>query len=122
MPTAPRSSHNAVELVVVLVTAPDAQCGEKIARALLEARLAACVSRLGPVRSLFWWEGRVDAADEQLLLIKTRRQLLAQVEAAVEKLHPYEVPEVVALPIVAGSLRYLRWAAQETAAPPGRAD
>lgn len=100
---------------VVLVTVPDAGCGEKIARALLDARLAACVSRLGPVRSLFRWKGEVDQADELLLLVKTRRELVARVADAVAKLHPYEVPEIVALPIVAGAEGYLRWLAAETA-------
>jgi len=101
---------------VVLVTVPDAECGEKIARALVDGRLAACVSRLGPIRSLFRWEGKVDAADEHLLLIKTRRELFDRLCALVTKLHPYQVPEIVQLPIAAGAPAYLRWLASETSA------
>ncbi len=100
--------------VVVLVSVPDAACGDQIARALLDEKLAACVSRVGPVRSLFRWKGAVDAADEQMLVIKTRRDLCARVEQTVARLHPYEVPEVIALPIVAGADSYLRWIETET--------
>lgn len=99
---------------LLLVTVPDAECGEKIARALLDRRLAACVNRLGPVRSLFRWEGKVDAADELLLVIKSRASLRARIEAAIAQLHPYDVPEVLALPIAGGSARYLAWLAAET--------
>ena len=106
---APRDSY-----VVVLVTVPDVACGEKIARALVDERLAACVNRLGPIRSLFRWKGALDAADEQLLLIKSRLGLFARLEARIAQLHPYETPEIVALPIVAGASRYLDWIAAET--------
>jgi periplasmic divalent cation tolerance protein len=101
--------------VVILVTVPDPECGERIARALLDERLAACVNRIGPIHSLYRWEGKVEAADEHLLVIKTRGGLRARIETAVAKLHPYEVPEVVALPIAGGSARYLAWIAAETA-------
>jgi periplasmic divalent cation tolerance protein len=100
--------------VVVLVTVPDRATGEKIARALLDERLAACVNRLGPVRSLFRWQGKIDEGDEHLLLIKTRRDLFERVEQAVARLHPYEVLEVIALPIVAGAASYLHWIDAET--------
>jgi periplasmic divalent cation tolerance protein len=106
--------HEPTDAVVVLVTVPDASCGEKIARALLESRLAACVTRLGPASSLFRWKGALDSSEEQLLLVKTRAVLFAQVEREVVRLHPYEVPEVVALPIVAGSAAYLRWIGTES--------
>ena len=101
---------------VVLVTVPDADCGEKIARSLLEQRLAACVNRIGPIRSLFRWEGKIDAADEHLLVIKTRRERFERLSAAITKLHPYEVPEILLLPVAGGSPAYLRWLAAETSA------
>lgn len=96
--------------VLVLVT-----CGKKdeagqIARALIEQRLAACVSVLPvPVLSTYRWKNRIVANPEDLLLIKTSRKLLRKVEAAVARLHSYEVPEVIALPIAAGSKKYLSW-------------
>jgi len=101
--------------VVILVTVPDPDCGERIARALLDGRLAACVNRVGPIRSLYRWEGRVESAEEHLLVIKTRRALCGRVESAVAALHPHQVPEVVALPLAAGARRYLDWLAAETA-------
>src|SRR5262245_39975546 len=101
---------------VVLVTVPDAECGEKIARSLLEQRLAACVNRLGPIRSLFRWEGRIDAADEHLLVIKSRRELFDRPSAALPALHPHQVPEILLLPIAEGAPAYLRWLAAETSA------
>jgi periplasmic divalent cation tolerance protein len=111
-PPSPAASDHA--FVVVLVTVPDAAVGETIARALLAERLAACVNRLGPVRSLFRWQGRIDAADEQLLVIKARRSALPRLEARLKSLHPYEVPELLALPVVAGGAAYLDWLASET--------
>jgi periplasmic divalent cation tolerance protein len=111
----PSQSRTIVGFVVVLVTVPDPAVGDSIARALLDAKLAACVNRLGPVRSLFRWKGKVDAADEHLLLIKARADRLDAVAAAVAKLHPYEVPEVLALPVAGGSGAYLRWLEEETA-------
>jgi len=100
--------------VVVLITCPDREMAERIARALLEERLAACVNITGPLSSLFWWEGRIDRAEEFLLLVKMRFNLLEKLVARVRELHPYEVPEVVALPIVGGSEDYLAWLGEET--------
>lgn len=98
----------------VLITCPDREVAERIARALLEERLAACVNITGPLLSLFWWEGRIDRAEEFLLLVKTRTSLLERLIARVRELHPYEVPEVVALPIIGGSEDYLAWLGEET--------
>jgi periplasmic divalent cation tolerance protein len=100
--------------VVVLVTVPDAAVGATIARALLDLRLAACVNRLGPLHSLFRWQGRVDSADEQLLIVKARASAVGRIEELLKKLHPYEVPELLALPVVAGGAAYLGWLAAET--------
>ena len=98
----------------MLITCPDREVAERIARALLEERLAACVNITGPLSSLFWWEGRIDRAEEFLLLVKMRFNLLEKLIARVKELHPYEVPEVVALPIVGGSEDYLAWLGEET--------
>ena len=95
---------------LVLVTCASASEARRIARALVEARLAACVNILpGTVASIYRWKGKVESAQERLLLIKTSRKRLAKLQAAVERLHSYDVPEFIALPIVAGSRAYLAW-------------
>jgi periplasmic divalent cation tolerance protein len=96
--------------VVVLITCGSAKEAERIARRLVAARLAACVNVLdAPVRSTYRWKEKVESARERLLLIKTSRKLLPRVEAEVRKLHSYDVPEFIALPIAAGSGDYLAW-------------
>ncbi len=102
------------EYVVVLVTVPDVAVGDRLARALLDERLVACVNQIGPLRSLFRWNGQIDAAEEHLLLLKTRVALFAEVRARIAALHPYAVPEIIALPIVAGAASYLDWIGAET--------
>ena len=102
--------------VVALVTVPDVATAERIADALLAERLAACVNRVGPVRSRFRWKGALDAADELLLLIKARASSLPRIEERIRALHPYEVFELLALPVAAGSAAYLAWLAAETGA------
>ena len=85
---------------------------ERLAAALVERRLAACVQILGPIRSVYRWQGNVDQADEWLCLIKTTRERYAAVEAAIRELHSYDFPEIIATPIVAGSDGYLAWLAE----------
>lgn len=95
---------------VVLVTCGSAAEAKRIARAVVEARLAACVSLLpGAVTSIYRWKGKVESARERLLLIKTSRNRLAKLQAAIGRLHSYDLPEIIALPIVAGSRAYLDW-------------
>lgn len=95
---------------LVLVTCASAGEARRIARAVVEARLAACVNILpGAVTSIYRWKRKVESAHERLLLIKTSRKRLAKLQAAVKRLHPYEVPEFIALPIAAGSRAYLAW-------------
>lgn len=101
---------------VVLVTCPDAETGARIARALLEERLIACANLLPQVRSLYRWEGKVEDDPEVLLVLKTGG---ARVEALTERvcaLHPYDVPEVIQLPVTAGHAPYLQWVLEETSA------
>lgn len=96
-------------------TAIDSEEGaRKIAQALVERRLAACVHVAGPVSSTYWWQGKMEVAREWTCLAKTRRELYARVEQAMRELHPYDEPEIVALPIVEGSQSYLDWIAHET--------
>ena len=106
--------------IVVLVTCSSLKEGRRIARALVEARLAACVNVLqSPVESIYRWKGRVDTAKEFLLIVKTSRARLAALEAAVKRLHSYDVPEIIALPIEKGSRDYLAWVA-ESVRPAGK--
>jgi len=98
---------------VVLVTCGSAAEAQRIARDVVERRLAACVNILpGAITSIYRWKGKVETARERLLLIKTSRKRLAKLQAAVERLHSYEVPEFIALPVVAGSRAYLKWMGQ----------
>ena len=94
---------------MVLSTAPDETTAARIAQALVERRLAACVNVVAGIRSTYRWEGEVRRDDETLLLIKTTRAGVEGLRAAIAELHPYEVPEVVVLPVPDGSPAYLRW-------------
>ena len=95
---------------VVLVTCSTAAEGRRIARAVVEANLAACVNIFpASVQSIYRWKGKVESARERLLLIKTSRKRLAKLQAAVERMHSYDVPEFIAIPIAAGSAAYLDW-------------
>jgi periplasmic divalent cation tolerance protein len=96
--------------IVVLVTCGSKKEARKIAQALVQRRLAACVQEIGvPVRSMYRWKGRVESANEVLLLIKTSRKRFSAVSTLVKKLHSYEVPEIIALNIADGSHEYLDW-------------
>ncbi|KSW12610.1 cation tolerance protein CutA [Pyrodictium occultum] len=99
-------------LVVVFVTAPRGK-GAEIARRLLGERLAACVN-VGSVRSMYWWEGRIEEDEEELLVIKTTVSRLEELIERVKEIHPYSVPEVIALPVIACLGDYCRWARSET--------
>ena len=102
--------------VVVLTTVGTPGQARSLSRALLSSRLAACVSVL-PVRSRYWWEGRLASGRESLLVVKTRRALLPRLREAVLRLHPYEVPEFLALGVLAGHKPYLSWIDAETTPP-----
>jgi periplasmic divalent cation tolerance protein len=104
-------------LLVVLTNCPDVEVADRIARTIVEQRLAACVNRLAPVESVYRWQGAVERATEVPLLIKTTRERYAEIEQAIRALHPYEVPEIIAMPVSAGLASYLRWVADETQPP-----
>lgn len=101
--------------IVVLTTCASVEEAEKIARALVSKKMAACVNVLPSVRSIYRWKGEVEDAQETQLVIKSSRGLFDQVRAEIEKLHSYELAEVIALPIVDGSDGYLEWLGRELA-------
>jgi len=102
--------------IVVFNTCGSAEEAERIARALVTKRLAACVNLLPAARSIYRWKGAVEDAQETLLVIKSSRALFNELRAEIEKLHSYEVAEVIAVPIVDGSEAYLEWLGRELAA------
>lgn len=96
--------------VVVLVTCGSAKEAQRLGTALVRKRIAACANVVtSPVKSIYWWKGKVEAATEALMLIKTTREKFTALEAEIRRLHSYETPEIIALPIVAGSKAYLDW-------------
>jgi periplasmic divalent cation tolerance protein len=101
------------EVLLVLVTAPTTEVAAGLARALVEARLAACGSVVPGLRSIYRWEGRVCDEPEALLLLKTTRRRFEALRDEVLRRHPYQVPEVVALPVEAGAAAYLAWVAEQ---------
>lgn len=102
------------EIIVVMVTVGAESHGIEIGRALIEERLAACVNLVKGVRSLYMWEGRLNDDQETLMLIKTRGSIFSRLKDRVAQLHPYQVPEIIALPVVEGSPSYLQWVAEMT--------
>lgn len=94
---------------LILTTCPDEACAEAIARALVEQRLAACVNIIPGSRSVYEWQGKVVMEQELLLLIKSRSDRLTMLQESLLALHPYDVPELIALPIESGSDSYLNW-------------
>ena len=95
--------------IVVFVTTSTEQEARNIADRLLGERKAACINIVSSVDSLFWWEGKLDSAQESLLVIKTKASLLPEVVNLVKRVHSYEVPEVIAMPIIGGNEDYLKW-------------
>ena len=100
--------------VVIFITAPNKKEAEHIAQQLIKNRLAACVNIMENIKSIFWWEGKVDRAKEVLLIIKTRKSLINKLIKKVKSLHSYAVPEIIALPIIAGNKQYLDWINEST--------
>lgn len=97
------------DIRVVLVTAPDRDSARQLARVLLDARAVACVNMVQGVESHYWWKGRVEESTEVLLVIKAVAGSLGLLERLVQEHHPYECPEILALPVTEGSGRYLEW-------------
>lgn len=95
--------------IVILVTAKDKQEARKISAGLVEAGLAACVNIIGKAGSIFFWEGKIEEAEECLLIIKSRKEKLTRIIRLIKSLHSYKVPEIIALPVISGDKTYLRW-------------
>jgi periplasmic divalent cation tolerance protein len=104
------------EICAVLATAPDEAVAVALARALVEERLAACVNLIPRARSIYRWEGEIRDDSEVVLLIKSQRKRAEALAARIKALHPYELPEVLVLPVAGGSARYLEWIETETRA------
>jgi len=102
------------EYIVVFCTVPDEKTGQDLAEKLVKDRLAACVNLNGGITSFYWWQDKIEKDSENLLIIKTRRELFPELEAKIKSLHPYQVPEIIALPILQGHPPYLDWIRKET--------
>ena len=104
------------QALLVIANCPDEACANRIALAVVEAGLAACVNLLPRVQSVYRWQGAVESASEVPLLIKTTAGRYTELETAIRELHPYDVPEIIALPIAQGLPAYVDWLAAETRA------
>jgi periplasmic divalent cation tolerance protein len=103
------------EYVIVMITAPTRDVGQQISDMLIEKKLAACVNMISPIHSGYLWKGKNYQEDEVLLVVKTRAELFEnELMPAVKDIHPYEVPEIIALPIIMGSQSYLDWIGEMT--------
>jgi len=95
--------------IQVVTTISGKSGADKIAKSLIDKRLAACVQIAGPIKSVYRWKGKIETAKEWVCVIKTRKNLYEKVEEAIKKIHPYEVPEIIAVPIAAANKDYLKW-------------
>ena len=100
---------NKTDRIIVLITVGSEEEAHKIAELLVNEKKAACVNIVPGIDSIFSWEGKIDSAQESLLLVKTRASLFPEIVELVKRMHSYEVPEIIALPIIAGSEDYLKW-------------
>jgi periplasmic divalent cation tolerance protein len=104
----------AAEAYLVITNLPDRESAGKLAHLLIEKRLAACVNVLSPCRSVYRWKGKIEDAEEFPMLIKTTHTRYAELEAAIRAAHPYELPEIIAVPLAGGLPAYLEWVEAET--------
>ena len=100
--------------IVVFITIDSQENAQKIASKLLSERKAACVNIIPAVESQYWWQGKIENADELMLVVKTRASLMDELVALVKSIHPYSIPEIIALPIIGGNEDYLQWIEKET--------
>ena len=101
------------EFIQVFMTIGKKEDADKIAKTLVEKRLAGCFQIFGPIVSTYWWKDNIETAEEWLCLIKSKKALYEELEKAIKEIHPYETPEIIAMPIVAGSEDYLKWLSSE---------
>ena len=102
------------EYIQVFTTVEKREDADRIASAAVHKRVAACAQILGPIQSTYRWKDKTEEAEEWLCVMKTRKDLFSALEKEIKRIHPYEVPEIIALPIVAGSKSYLEWIQDET--------
>ncbi len=98
-----------MEHIVVFVTCPDREVGRKIAKSLVENKLAACVNVIDGLSSVYYWQGKIEEDNEVLLIIKTQEENYEKLEKFIKENHPYTVPEIIAMPVIKGSQDYLNW-------------
>ncbi|WP_297324159.1 divalent-cation tolerance protein CutA [Nitrosomonas sp.] len=103
-----------MEPILIITNLPDKKGAAALAEALVDQQLAACVNILSPCTSVYRWQGKIESAEEIPVLIKTQRQHYEQVEQLIKMMHPYELPEVIMVPIMGGLPAYLQWIAAET--------
>ncbi|MCM8780138.1 MAG: divalent-cation tolerance protein CutA [Candidatus Omnitrophica bacterium] len=96
-------------IILVLITCANMNEAQRISRALVREKLCACVNIVSGIKSVFWWQGKIDSSPEVLLLAKSLKNKFAKIVKLVKSLHSYEVPEIIALPIIAGEKKYLSW-------------
>ena len=102
------------DFAVVMVTAPDMALARRLAKAGREAKLAACANIVPAIESHYWWEGKLESSNEALVIFKTQQELLPKLERIVQEVHSYDTPEFIALPLTAGSRKYLAWIKDNT--------
>ena len=107
--------ERSAEYLVVFTTFASRSEAEKLASAVVSKRLASCAQVSGPISSTYWWNGKVERAEEWMCALKTTRKAYPKLEAAIHSLHSYEGPQIIAVPIVAGSNKYLAWIGKEVA-------
>jgi len=95
--------------IVVIISTPNKEEAAKIVHSLLNERLIACANIVGPVSSVFWWQGKIDEENEFLVLMKSHKNIFERISERVMEIHSYDVPEIIALPIIEGSQSYLDW-------------
>ncbi|MCL0049761.1 divalent-cation tolerance protein CutA [Peptococcaceae bacterium] len=101
------------EYIQVFTTTEKEEDAKKIAKTIVEERLAACVQILGPITSTYWWKESIETSKEWLLFIKSKKSMYEELEKAIKSIHPYQVPEIIAVPVTAGSKDYLGWLKKE---------
>ncbi len=101
------------DYIQVFTTTEKKEDAEIMAKTLVEKRLAGCIQVVGPILSTYWWKGNVETAEEWMCFIKSKKDLYGELERSIKEVHPYETPEIIAMPIVTGSKDYLRWLSNE---------
>ncbi|MFH1783098.1 MAG: divalent-cation tolerance protein CutA [Candidatus Omnitrophota bacterium] len=105
--------NNTTQFIIVLITTPDIKTAKKISSCLLDSRIIACSNIIKAIDSIFWWKGKKETSKETLLIVKTKRSSFKKLAKLVKEAHPYDVPEIIALPIIAGHKPYLDWIHEE---------